>query len=407
MTKLLCLFAFLLAGCSHYVTLHKQEPIARGEKSSLRAGLFFTESITKDSILDIDLGGEWNWTHYFHVQVGNEIAKAIQFSANASLEHLTVLDSLPNLAKVPDSLDFIIIPSLVSKKATIWISNSNKYVAASFYCKVRFDLTGQDGNILDSITINAFGVSDWKIDKQKNDTAKIIDSVVAAAADSALENLRSHVAYELLSNNSLNKLSRKPSLASIYQLKHLPQFYGKGETKLELDTTSYELDPLPNIRRWSIWAEEGYLFPSSEFMLSASESVDLMLNSRYSFKIGVGIISYFYHGLDSFVFTGTHFERVQSNDISKLDWILITRASYLFLGPKNFLEIGLGLNTELGKWFTGKITVPNQNRFQLLGIIGFRHQSIWYGSCFGASYIPYINTQGLQHSFALNFGFGF
>jgi hypothetical protein len=405
MKKLLLInFAFLLAGCSHYVTLHKQELIAQNfEKLHLRGGLYIPNSITQDSIIDIDFGDEWNWTLLQHAKVGNEIANAIRFSVESSVEYLTLFDSLPPSEKLSDSLDFIILPQILSRGATLWLSSSNKYLAATFRFKVKLDIADQNRYIVDSIIFNTIGVSGIDFHGRKKDTTQILDSIIANAADSALQNLRSQITCYLLSNNFIKKLSGSQFISTL-QVQTFPRYYGTGEAKLELDTISYELEPLANSRRWSIWDDIHCMSFEPERSL-ISVSADLLLYSHLSFRFGIGILNYYYHGLDSFTFVNNQFQQ-QSNDISKFDWILLTRVSYLFFGPRNFLEVGLGLNTELGKWFTGKITVPDQQRFQPLGIIGYRHQSIWFGSTFGASYMPYLDAQGLKHGFAINVGFG-
>ena len=407
MKKLFCLFAFLLAGCSHYVTLHKQEAIAQSTgKLPLRAGLLFTESIIKDSVIDIDLGGEWNWIHLIHARAGNEIENAIRFAIESSVEYTTFLNVFPS-GKSADSLDLIIIPYLLSQNASLWRSISNKYVAATFTCKVKLDIADRNGNIVDSIILNSVGVRGIGGNDQKKDSTKILDSVyvVADAADSALQNLRTQITYHLLNNNSLKKLSGSQFVSNL-QLQTFPRYYGTGESRFELDTTSYEFCPLPNERRWSMW-DEGHFMSFEPNLTALSINIDLLLGSHFSFRFGIGGLDYYAHGLDSFVFTGTQFQRVQTNDISRFDWILTTRASYLFFGPKHFMEVGFGMNTELGKWFTGKITVPNQNRFSPLGILGYRYQSIWFGMSIGASYTPYIDTRGFQHGFTFSAGYGY
>ena len=402
---LVLLFAASFSGCMHYATPHGRDiTIKNIERLPVKVGLYLPEAISKDSV-EVDIGDILNWTHLNLLRSGAAMADAIHKAASVSVNEVVVLDSNSDQKQIEnDSLAFLILPQVIRRTATIWPSAWNffkNYGTSTFESQLKLNLTDKHGVLIDSILINAVGLSGRILD-----SSHVVDSVIADAADSAIASIQDQIVFNLTRNNKLRSYLRLPNpangIAIVTPATH--GLYG-SESKFEFDTISYSLTSLPNNRRWSIWDEFNFMPQQPTFTASISIAADLMLYSHLSFRLGIAALNYYYHGLDSFTFVNNQFQ-LQSNDISRFDWILLTRVSYLFFGPRNFLEVGLGLNTELGKWFTGKITVPDQQRFQPLGIIGYRHQSIWFGSTFGANYMPYLDAQGLKHGFAINVGFG-
>ncbi len=383
----------------HYGKPHDQEiSIKPANKIQARIGLYLPARILNDSI-EVTIGDDFLsciHTTPFQLKDGKAFTTAIQKSVLASFTNVLILDSLANTYR-NDSIQLFIKPWFVNRKSELWRSFDT--LTITFESKLRLDFTDNNGKFIDSIIITSIGVSSRKVD-----SVKIVDSVMTDAADSVIINLQDQIVEKISKNNSIRRFLVLPVVIDsiiINSLNH--RNYGQG-TAFTFDTISQSLKPSPPIRRWSLWDDIHIMSFEPERSL-ISISADLLLDSHLSFRFGIGILNYYYHGLDSFAFVNRQFQ-LQSNNISRFDWILLTRVSYLFFGPRNFLEVGLGLNTELGKWFTGKITVPDQQRFQPLGIIGFRHQSIWFGSTFGASYIPFLDANGLKHGFAINVGFG-
>ena len=395
------LLALWVTGCipMHYGKPHGQDiSVEHSNKIPANVGLYLPETLIKDSI-EVTIGDDFLsciHTTPFQLNDGEAFATAIQKSVLASFTNIIILDSLGYSHK-KDSIQLIIKPSFVNRKSELWRSFDT--LTTTFESRIRLDINDNSEKFIDSIIITAIGVSSRKVD-----SSKVVDSIMADAADSAIKSLQDQIIEKLKKNTSIRTLLSLPlPTDSVSTTMPRHGLYGAG-TIFSLDTISQSLVAIPPIRRWSIWDDiHGMSFEPERMLISIS--ADLLLHSHLSFRFGIGILNYYYHGLDSFTFVNNQFQ-LQTNDVSRFDWILLTRVSYLFFGPRNFLEVGLGMNTELGKWFTGKITVPDQQRFQPLGIIGFRHQSIWFGSTFGASYNPYLDAQGLKHGFAINVGFG-
>ena len=399
------LFVFTLAGCMHYATPHGQDiTIKNIEKLPVKVGLYLPESISRDSV-EVDIGDYWNWTHLFILRSGSSIATAISKSIAASVNEVVILDSLSYQQQTnKDSLAFIIFPEVIRRNATIWPSAWNffkNYGTSTFESQLKLNLTDKHGALIDSILINAVGVSGRILD-----SSHVVDSVIADAADSAIASMQDQIVYNLTRNNKLRSYLGLPNPANDIAIV-TPAHHGLYGTTLqfELDTNSYVIRPIPPVRRWSEWIDEGINtdYPSDVFDMSIG--VDLLLQSRFSIKLSLFLMNYVKRTDSYFSFTELKF--IDTDPVVIIDWGLLTQASYLFLGPRFFAEAGVGLNTIFGTGFTGRINIPGLQRFQPSGIVGFRYQSVLGGICIGASYTPYFNLRGFQNHISLSTGFAF
>jgi hypothetical protein len=144
-------------------------------------------------------------------------------------------------------------------------------------------------------------------------------------------------------------------------------------------------------------------FSSAREIINFWFGVDLLLQSRFSFRLGLFILNYSQSGDTYYSFAESKF--ITPEPVQLLDWGVFAQTSYLFFGPRFFAEAGVGVNTIFGNGFTGIINIPGQRRFEPKGIIGLRYQSILGGFCFGAGYTPYIDLNGFQNHMSLSAGF--
>jgi len=257
------IFALSFAGCMHYATPHGQDITLKNiEKLPVKVGLYMPEAISKDSV-EVDIGDQPNWSHWFVLRSGAAMANAIYKAVSASVNVVVVSDSLTNQKQIDkDSLAFIIAPVVIRRNATIWPSAWNlikNYDASTFETRIRLNLIDNHDQPIDSIVFNAVGVSGRIID-----SIHVIDSVIADAADSAIASIQDQIVYNLTRNNKLRSylgLSNPTNnITIVTPATH--GLYGKT-SQFELDTNSYTLRPIPQVRRWSYWEGDGLNFSSA------------------------------------------------------------------------------------------------------------------------------------------------
>jgi hypothetical protein len=385
------IFILFLGGCMRYVTPHGQNITLKNiEKLPVKVALFLPPTISQDSIL-VSMGEEILDVHTnLMIRLGGAMSDAIKKSVAASFNEIGIYDSLPDQGElVRNSFAFLITPEFLSKKATLWMSPS---FPATFETELRLIITGKNQEIIDSIHIHAFGVQATKNNSLRKDT------VVADAADSAIASMQDQIIYSLTRSNkirsrlSLNNPSNNVQIIT-------PQNHGLygSSSQFLLDTNSFTLIPLPSSRRWSEWFAYG-LNRFLDFYIA----VDLLLDSKLSFRSG---LSFTHYWENTEVFTGSSYTR--NAGIYIVNWGVVVQASYLFFGPKFFLEAGIGLNTVIGTGFTGRINIPGVQRFQPMGILGIRHQPIMGGVSFSLAYTPYFVEDGYEDHLSIGYGFAF
>jgi hypothetical protein len=244
--------------------------------------------------------------HLYLLRSGEQLAKAIKKAVSASVNEVTIFNSLPDkyeLEKNPSSL--LIIPELTRRNAAAWRTHD---FPAIFEVQLKLIVIGKYGKIIDSIFINAVGES-----SVKSDSVAIMDTVIAEAADSGISNMQDQIVCALTQNDAMHKsLSLPNSLHNIAVV--VPGIHGLygTETQFNYDTISHTLIPIPRFSRWSFWEDIGMSFnlSSREYF---SIGVDILLHSQLSFRLGLFNSHYF----DSHSLT---------------NYGVFAQTSYLFLG---------------------------------------------------------------------------
>jgi len=388
-----------LTGCMHYATPHGQDiTIKNIDKLPVKVGLLVPLSLSKDSIW-VDIGGQWNWIHFIVLQSGAAMSEAIHKALSASVSEVVTIDSLR--AFDTSSMSFLIEPEIVRNDVVLWPTTWSffkNYGTSTVETDLRFNLIGKNNIIIDSIFISAKGVSGRILD-----SSDVIDSVIADAADSAISSLQDQTVYALTHTTKIRSYLALPNptndIAVTTPATH--GIYGT-ESQFELDPISHSLKPIPPARRWSMWDIVGTNFNDDPYQNDISLGFDLLFRSGFSFRLGISILNYFKRQFEYYSFTESKF--IAPNPEQTVNWGLLTQASYLFFGPRLFIEAGVGLSTIFGKGFTGIITIPDMQRFQPSFILGLRHQSVPSGICFGATYTPYFDQTGFHHHMSLSFG---
>jgi hypothetical protein len=277
------------------------------------------------------------------------------------------------------------------------------YDASSFEFQLKLNLIDNHNQFIDSILINAVGVSGRVIDSMH-----VIDSVIADAADSAIVSIQDQIVYSLTEDNKLRSfLHLQPATGNLSVATPASHgLYGSG-SKFELDTNSFVIRPIPPVRRWSEWNTIGLNTDYTFNGLDISFGVDLLLQSRFSFRIGLLLLNYSKQDDSYFSYTGSGLIFINPAPVEIIDWGLSAQATYLLFGPRFFGEIGVGLNSVFGTGFTGRINIPGVQRFQPFGIVGFRYQPVLWGFCISASYTPYFNLTGFQNHLTISEGIAF
>jgi hypothetical protein len=378
--SLLILFAFFLTGCMQYATPHGQDiTIKNIERLPVKVGLYIPETISKDSVLVYD-GEEIFHSHlYLLLRTGAAMAHAIKKAVSASVSEVVIYDTLPDQNEsIRNSLTFLVIPEFTRIEATLWMLFGD--TPAAYESELKLTFMGKNREIIDCIHIHTIGVSNLK-----TDSSHLKDTVIADAADSAIASMQDQIVYYLTRNNKLRSYLGIPNPSNDIVIA-TPATHGiYGTTsQFELDTISYTLRPIPSVRRWSAWMGEFLNLDYGSDNIDLSLGVDLLVRSHISF------------GLELIIFNFI------SQWESPINFGILGRTSYLFFGPKHFLEAGLGIRAVVGK-----LSNPYLQRFEPSAIIGYRYQPILSGICLGISYTPYIDQRGFEDRITLNAGFAF
>jgi hypothetical protein len=388
---LLPIIAFTFAGCMHYATPHGQDITLKNiERLPAKAGLYIPKTISKDSVF-VSNGAEIFETHiYFLLRSGAAMANAIEKAVTVSVNEVKVYDTLPSQNQcIKDSLTFLIIPEFTKRKSTLWMTFDHP---TAFEAELKLTFTKTNHEIIDSVRIHAIGV------RSDGDNTDRKDTIIADAADSAIASLQDQIVYQLTRNTQLRSYLGAPNsandIAIVTPATH--GLYGK-ESRFRLDTTSYDLIPIPRIRRWAEWFEDGF---DSDLRLHFAFGVDLLLHSEISFRVGIACINNFERQGSYYSFSESRF--INPDPIVRRNWSILAQTSYLFFGPRHFLETGVRIDAVVGK-----ITISHVERFIPSAIIGYRYQPILSGLCFGISYTPYLDLNGIQFDFSLGVGVAF